>query len=360
MIQISKPIFPRATYREVKKVIRSGQLAQGKKVKEFEEGFSKLVGGVECVAVNSGTSALHLALISLNIKQGDEVIVPSFSFAASANVIALVGATPVFIDIDPEFYCLDETKLEGLITKKTKAVIVVHLYGQAANMSEIKKICKKNNILIIEDAAQAHLSEFNGEKIGTWGDVSCFSFYTTKNMTTGEGGIVASRNTEVTRNIRLLRNQGMEKKYANEIVGFNLRMTEISAAIGIQQLKFIKKWTKIRIRNADYYNQNLKKVVLPSVRKNSSHSFHQYTIRVPQELRQKLVDYLESHKISVGIYYPTPIHELPSFKSSNWILPVTEKLKAECVSLPVHPSLRKRHLKKVCSKINTFLSVNLS
>ena len=140
MIQISKPIFPRATYREVKKVIRSGQLAQGKKVKEFEDGFSKLIGGVECVAVNSGTSALHLALLSLNIKQGDEVIVPSFSFAASANVIALVGATPVFIDIDPEFYCLDETKLEDLITEKTKAVIVVHLYGQAANMSEIKKI----------------------------------------------------------------------------------------------------------------------------------------------------------------------------------------------------------------------------
>ena len=150
----------------------------------------------------------------------------------------------------------------------------------------------------------------------------------------------------------------MEKKYSNEIVGFNLRMTEISAVIGIQQLKFIEKWTKNRIKNAEYYNQNLKKVIVPSVRKNSIHSYHQYTIRVPQELRQKLVDYLENNKISVGIYYPTPIHELPSFQSPNWILPVTERLKLECVSLPVHPSLRKRQLKKICSKINTFLQIN--
>ena len=314
-IPIAKPIIGRDVRRAVNKVLRSGNLTQGPEVLAFEKEFSLLVNERECVAVNSGTSALHLALLSLGIGVGDEVIIPSFTFAATANSVALTGDKPVFVDIDINTYNIDPNLIEKAITPSTKAIQVVHLYGLPADMTRIVEIAKQHDLLIIEDAAQAHSASINGQPTGTFGDAAAFSFYPTKNMTSGEGGMIVFKDKEPARLARLYRNQGMEKRYQNEIVGFNLRMTDIHAAIGRAQLKHLLKWTKKRRDNAMTLSTQLQNVVTPFIPTGFSHVFHQYTIRVPKN-RDTFSDKLSRAGVGNSVYYPTQVHKLPSFNNS--------------------------------------------
>jgi perosamine synthetase len=302
------------------------------------------------VAVNSGTSALHLSLLALGIEKGDEVIVPSFTFAATANVVALTGATPVFVDIEPRTFCIDPNLIQIAITKKTKAIIVVHLYGLAADMNKIMQIAEKNSLFVIEDAAQAHLASIDNKPVGTYGDAAAFSFYPTKNMTSGEGGMIVLKNSGSARICRLLRNQGMETRYQNEIVGFNLRMTDIHAAIGRCQLKKLFKTTEQRIKNATFLTSKLQVDSTPFTPEGYKHVFHQYTVRINQN-RDQFSESLKELGIGNEVYYPTPVHKLPSF-ISQLNLQQTEKAAQQVLSLPVHPSLTARQLNKICDSFN--------
>jgi dTDP-4-amino-4,6-dideoxygalactose transaminase len=353
MIPAAKPIIGDDERAAVDRVLRSGMLAQGPEVAAFEEEFSKHVGGRHCIAMNSGTSALHLGFIAAGIKAGDEVIVPSFSFAATANSVALAGGVPVFGDIDPKTFNLDPDHAESLITSKTKAIMPVHLYGHIAAMDRFAEIGKKHGVQIIEDAAQGHLASLHGKNSGEFGTVASFSFYPTKNMTAGEGGMVVTESAEIARMLRLLRNQGQEIRYRNEVIGFNTRMTDIHAAIGRVQLAKLPGWTKQRQENAAYLDANIKGVVTPFVAPGSTHSYHQYTIRVPggnADVRDKFMEELTKRGVGSGVYYPTPIHRLPSF-NLKLDLPETEKLVTECISLPVHPSLTKDELATVAQAV---------
>ncbi len=354
MIPAAKPIIGDEEREAVDRVLRSGMLAQGPEVKAFEEEFSHYVGGRHCVAMNSGTSALHLGFIAAGIEPGDEVIVPSFSFAATANSVALAGATPVFADIDPKTFNMDPDHVETLITSKTKAIMPVHLYGHIAAMDRYEEISSKYGVKIIEDAAQGHLASLNGRNSGEFGVVASFSFYPTKNMTAGEGGMVVTDSAEVARVLRLLRNQGQEIRYQNEIIGFNTRMTDIHAAIGRVQLKKLPGWTKQRQDNAAYLDAHLKGVVTPYVAPHTTHSYHQYTIRIPggsAEKRDAFMAGLTERGVGSGVYYPTPIHRLPSF-NLQIDLPETELVIKECLSLPIHPSLTQSDLETIVAAVN--------
>jgi len=337
MIPAAKPIIGDEEREAVDRVLRSGMLAQGPEVKAFEEEFSAHVGGRHCVAMNSGTSALHLGFIAAGIKAGDEVIVPSFSFAATANSVVLAGGVPVFADIDPKTFNLDPDHVESLITKKTKAIMPVHLYGHIAAMDRFEDMSSKYGVKIIEDAAQGHLASMNGRNAGEFGVVASFSFYPTKNMTAGEGGMVVTDSAEVARTLRLLRNQGQEIRYQNEIIGFNTRMTDIHAAIGRVQLAKLPGWTKTRQENAAYLDANLKGVVVPYLQ--------------PAQKRDAFMAAITAKGVGCGVYYPTPIHRLPSF-NLNLNLKETELVIKECVSLPVHPSLSQDDLKTIVSVVN--------
>lgn len=310
LIPLAKPQITREERKAVVRVLKSLNLAQGPEVKSFESEFSKIVGDRECVAVNSGTSALHLCLIALGVGPGDEVIVPSFTFAATANVVALVGAKPIFVDIDPKTYCLNPELVEAAVTPQTKAIIVVHLYGLPADMVSIRKIANRHSLLIIEDAAQAHLSSINDNPTGTFGDAAAFSFYPTKNMTSGEGGMAVLSDSNHARTCRLLRNQGMEKRYQNEVPGFNLRMTDIHAAIGRVQLRKLNAMTEKRIENATYLTSNLDTEFVPFVPQGHKHVFHQFTVRIKKS-RENFSKKLNESGIGNDVYYPTQVHKLP-------------------------------------------------
>lgn len=352
MIPAAKPLIGEEEIEAVERVLRSGMLAQGPEVAAFETEFSKVVGGQHCVAVNSGTSGLHLALNAIGIKQGDEVIVPSFTFAATANTVALTGAVPVFVDIDPRTFNIDPLGIEAAITSRTRAIQPVHLYGQPAAMKEIMAIAARHNLFVIEDAAQAHMAHLNGTPVGKFGNAGVFSFYPTKNMTSGEGGMITTSSDEVARQCRLLRNQGMEKRYVNEIVGFNTRMTDIHAAIGREQLKKLAGWTAIRQSNAMFLDENLMGVLTPYVAPGAFHVYHQYTIRIIGHDRDAFAAEMTRRGVGNGVYYPTPVHQLPSF-GLTFDLPQTTRAAKEVLSIPVHPSLTKNDLETIVSVVNS-------
>jgi len=352
MIPASKPLIGDEERAAVDRVLQSGMLAQGPEVAAFENEFSKVVAGRQCVAVNSGTSGLHLALVAVGIKEGDEVIVPSFTFAATANSVALTGATPVFVDIDPRTFTINPLAIEAAITPRTRAIQLVHLYGQPAAMKEIMAISVRHNLLVIEDAAQAHMASFDGTPVGAFGIAGIFSFYPTKNMTSGEGGMITTASDEVARQRRLLRNQGMEKRYVNEIVGFNTRMTDIHAAIGRVQLTKLTGWTEQRRSNAKFLDENLNGVVVPYVAPGAFHVYHQYTIRVVGHDRDAFAAEMTKRGVGNGVYYPTPVHRLPSF-DHNFDLPETTLATKEVLSIPVHPSLSSEDLETIVSVINS-------
>ncbi|MDP9806024.1 dTDP-4-amino-4,6-dideoxygalactose transaminase [Trueperella bonasi] len=355
MIPAAKPIVGDEERKAVDAVLASGMLAQGAEVASFEEEFSKqLTPGAQVVAVNSGTSALHIGLLASGIGVGDEVIVPSFTFAATGNSVALTGATPVFADIEPDYFCLDPDSVRASITDKTKAIMPVHLYGHPANMAELRKIADEHDLMIFEDAAQAHGASLDGEMVGTFGTFAAFSLYPTKNMTSGEGGMISTSDAEVARKSRLLRNQGMEVQYQNELVGLNNRMTNIHAAIGRVQLTKLADWTATRQANAKFLNENLTGVVTPPVADGAVHVYHQYTIRVSDD-RDGFANALrEEYKVGCGVYYPIPNHRLPSLApyAPGLDLPETERAAREVISLPVHPSLSQEDLDRIVEAVN--------
>ena len=348
----AKPIIGDEEREAVDRVLRSGMLAQGPEVAAFETEFAEHFQlGRECVAVNSGTSALHLGLLSSGIGAGDEVIVPSFTFAATANSVALTGATPVFADISLDDFCLDPASVEASITERTKAIMPVHLYGHPAQMQALKELADKHGLLLFEDAAQAHGASLNGTPVGAFGSFAAFSLYPTKNMTSGEGGIVSCADETLARSVRLYRNQGMLKQYHNEVVGLNNRMTDIHAAIGRVQLTKVAGWTKQRQANADFLTANLEGVITPPVAEGAVHVYHQYTVRVEEDRDGFSAALKEQYNIGSGMFYPVPNHRLAPFQSPVE-LPNTEQAAKECLSLPVHPSLSQGDLERIVAAVN--------
>ncbi len=356
LIPAAKPLIGEEERAAVDAVLRSGMVAQGPQVAAFEEEFAAaLVAGRRCQAVSSGTAGLHAGLLACGIGPGDEVIVPSFTFAATANAVALTGATPVFADIEPGSFGLDGESVRAAITDRTRAVMPVHLYGHPADMGAIGDVAAEHGLEIFEDAAQAHGASLDGRVVGTWGRFAMFSLYPTKNMTSGEGGMVACADEEVARRVRLLRNQGMERQYANEVVGLNVRMTDIHAAIGRVQLGKLAGWTARRQANAAFYDAHLRGVVTPPVARGAVHVYHQYTIRVQAGERDAMVAALrEEHGVGTGVYYPTPCHRLSSLEqyAPGHELPETERAAGEVISLPVHPSLSEEDLERVVAGVN--------
>lgn len=350
MIQLSEPRIGTDEVDAVVEVMRSGMLAQGPQVASFEEEFTEVVDGAECVAVNSGTSALHIGLLAAGIGPGDEVIVPSFTFAATANAVALTGATPIFADIDPKTFNLCPSAAADAVTSRTAAIMPVHLYGQPANMAEFAQLTSSKGLLLAEDAAQAHLASWSGRAVGSFG-LGMFSFYPTKNMTSGEGGMITTMDSAVARRARLLRNQGMEVRYQNELVGFNCRMTDIHAAIGRVQLRSLRAWTERRREIAHTYDQSLVGVATPKCDERAMHVYHQYTIRTDR--RDELAEHLTARGVGHGVYYPTPVHRLPSF-GLEIKLEQTELAAAEALSIPVHPALSDDQVGAVIEAVNSW------
>ncbi len=356
-IPSARPVIGEAEIEAAVRVLRSGMVIQGPEVAGFEREFAELVGVEHAVAVNSGTSALHISLMALGFGPGDEVIVPSFSFAASANAVRLVGATPVFADIEPGSFCLDPDAVAAAITPRTVAIMPVHLYGHPAAMDRIASLAEQHGLAIVEDAAQAHASALNGTMVGAFGVAGCFSFYPTKNMHSLEGGMVTTGDATVARTMRLLRNQGMEQRYQNEIVGANMRLTDVAAAIGRVQLGQLPDWTAKRQANAAYLDANLKGVVVPPVADGATHVYHQYTIRVAGD-RDAFSAELKDLGVGSAAYYPTPIHRLRPFLSADgqvgdWKLPETEKATEEVLSLPIYPTLTQDQLDRIVEAVNT-------
>lgn len=351
-IPAAKPIIGDDERAAVDRVMRSGMIAQGPEVAAFEKEFGDaLVGGRTCVAVSSGTAGLHLGLLAAGIGRGDEVLVPSFTFAATANSVALCGATPVFVDIEPATFCMDPDAAEAAITPRTRGIMPVHLYGHPANMDRYRAVSDKHGIMLFEDAAQAHGAAWNGAPVGSFGTFAMFSLYPTKNMTSGEGGMVSCATPEVARMVKLLRNQGMEKRYENEVVGFNARMTDVHAAIGRVQLGKLAAWTARRQEIAGNFDTRLEGVAVPPVAPEATHVYHQYTIRVRGDRDGFAKALLDEHGVGSGVYYPIPNHELPSF-GLTIDLPVTRVAAAEVLSLPVHPSLSDADVDRIVSAVN--------
>lgn len=362
-ITIANPIIDVEEINEVVKVLKSGQLSQGKWVEEFENNFAKFCGTKHAVAVSNGTCALHLALLALGIKQGNEVITTPFTFIASSNSILYTGAKPVFVDIDPKTFNINSDLIEEKITSKTKAIMPVHLYGLPADMDKILKIAKKHKLYVVEDAAQAHGAMIGNQVVGSFGDLAAFSFYPTKNMTTGEGGMITTNNDSLAKKIRKLRNHGMEKRYYHDILGFNFRMTDIAAAIGIHQLKKLNKFNKKRAENAQFLTNNLseiKEIQTPFIPLGFSHVFHQYTILIKsgKKRRDELVEYLNENGVMTMIYYPVPVHKQKFMKKMypNLRLKNAEMAAEWVLSLPIHPTVKKEDLEKITILIRRFFT----
>ena len=355
----AKPIIGDEEREAVDRVLRSGMIAQGPEVKAFEEEFAEHFKlGRACVAVNSGTSGLHLGLLAAGIGRGDEVIVPSFTFAATANSVALTGATPVFADISYDDFCLDPASVEAAVTERTRAIMPVHLYGHPAKMVELQRVADRHGLMLFEDAAQAHGASLNGTPVGAFGAFGMFSLYPTKNMTSGEGGMVTAANDEMERNLRLYRNQGMLQQYHNEVVGLNNRMTDIHAAIGRVQLTKVGAWTAQRQENAAFLSANLEGVITPPTLPGAVHVFHQYTVRVEDDRDGMAAALKEQYQVGSGMFYPVPNHRLKPFQSPV-DLPETERAARECLSLPVHPSLTREHLERVVEAVNSVVKAGV-
>lgn len=367
MISIAKPFIGEEEKEAVLQVLDSGQLAQGKRVAQFEEAFAAWAGRKYAVATSSGTTALQLALLAHGIGDGnpagnrgdDEMITSSFSFIASANCALYVGARPVFADIDAATFCVTADTISERITPQTRAINVVHLFGQACDMDPIRELADRHGLVLIEDACQSHGAKQEGVMVGSWG-TACYSFYPTKNMTTGEGGMVTTDDAAIADRVRLLREHGMRRRYHHEALGYNMRMTDIQAAIGLVQLARLDGWNTKRQENAALLDAGLRSIpgiVAPSVRKGASHVYHQYTIRVTGVegnqsglLRDQVAQELQKNEIGCGIYYPIPIHQQEIYRTKGYSdsLPVTEASTAEVLSLPVHPSIGAVEIDEIC------------
>ena len=355
MIVLARPQIGPEEVQAVTEVLESGMLASGARVEAFEDAFAAAVGVAHAVAVGSGTAALHVGLMAMGVGPRDEVIVPSFTFAASANSVRMVGADPVFVDIDPEDYTIHADAIEPAVGEATAAVMPVHLYGQMAPMGEISELAASAGIDIIEDAAQAHLAESSGRSAGSIGRVGAFSFYPTKNMTTGEGGMITTGDPEVAERARWLRNQGMAERYVHRIVGINERMTEIEAAIGLIQLAKLPEWTKRRREIAAVYRERLDPALgLPTERQDAVHVYHQYTL-APSD-RDRVRAALREAEIGHDVYYPKATHQQEPYSGAAYELPVTEAMTERVVSVPIRPDLTNEEIDSIVETLNRAVS----
>ncbi len=359
MIPIAKLCIGDEEKRAVVEVLDSGMLAQGKKVAEFEQKFAEFIGVKHAIATSNGTTALHAALLVHNIKEGDEVITSPFSFVATANTIRMTGAVPVFVDINENTFNIDPHLIEKSITSKTKAIMPVHLFGLPAEMDKIQAIAQKHNLFIIEDACQTHGAEFRGKKAGSFG-TGCFSFYATKNMTTGEGGMITTNDDKIAKKIRKLINHGSEKKYYHDVIGYNYRMTDIAAAIGVAQLQKLNNFNYQRRQNAKYLQERLsgvKGLILPP--EHPGHVYHQFTIRITPEFgkkREEVIANLTEKGIGSAIFYPVPIHQQKAYQEfRQHQFPVAEKVAQEVLSLPVYPALTELELRTIVKEIKNII-----
>ena len=357
MIPISKPIITEQEKNNVLKVLNSGILAQGPMVKKLEEKFTQLCGTKYAIAVNSGTAAIHTSLYAIGIKPGDEIITTPFTFVASANPILMMGAKIIFADINEDTFNIDPNLIEAKITDKTKAIIAVDLYGHPADYKLLQKIAEKYHLLIIEDACQAINAELNNIKTGNFGNISTFSFYATKNIMCGEGGMITTNNKEYAELAKRFRNHGQNEytKYDYYDVGYNYRMSDIQAAIVLAQLDRVEEYTQKRRQNAEWLTaglRNVEGIKIPFVKNDVKHVYHQYTIKTGY--RVKLIERLKANEIDYGIFYPKPLHIYPHFMRLGYKLgdfPVSEKVSRQVLSLPVHPLVSKEEIKKIISVV---------
>ncbi len=352
-ISIAAPDIGEDEKKAVDDVMDSGIIAAGPKVKEFEEKFAKYCDTKHGIAVSSGTAALHVALLANGITKGHEVITSPFTFIASANSILFTGAKPVFADIDVRSFNLDPEEVKNKITPRTKAIMPVHLYGQSCKMDEIMEIAQDNDLIVIEDACQAHGAEYDNKKVGSFGS-GCFSFYPTKNMTTSEGGMITTDDEEVAKKCRAIRQHGMERRYYHDMLGFNLRMTDIAAAIGIVQLRKLDEYNFIRGRNAKRLTEGITTDAIkpPKIMEKSKHVFHQYTVLC--ESREETQKALDAAEIGYGVYYPLPIHNQPYYQSIGYKEEheVSERVSRHCLSLPVHPKVEDEDVDLILETLN--------
>lgn len=355
MIPIAKPLIGDAEKQAVLEVLESGILAQGPRVQAFEEAFAEMCGVRYAVATSSGTTALHIALLAHGIGPGDEVITSPFTFIASANCALYVGARPVFVDIDPQTFNLNPALIENAITPHTRAIIPIHLYGLPCDMDPILKVAQKYDLVVIEDACQAHGAEYRGKRVGSFG-TGVFSLYPTKNITSGEGGMITTNDPEIAERCRAIRQHGTRKRYYHDELGFNFRMTDVHAAIGLAQLRKLERFNQIRQANARYLTQHLRGVVTPYVPPDRTHVFHQYTIRVPGGKRDALKAFLQEREIGSEVYYPLPIHQQSLYRELgyNGYFPEAERAAKEVLSLPVHPALTPSDLDAIVAAVNEF------
>jgi dTDP-4-amino-4,6-dideoxygalactose transaminase len=335
-------------------VLESGMLAQGPKVAALEEAFAEVCEVKHAIATTSGTTALHLALLAHGIGEGDEVITTPFTFIASANSVLFTGAKPVFVDIEPDTFNIDPNLIEAAITPKTKAILPVHLYGYVCDMDAIMAIAEKHDLAVIEDACQAVGASFKGKKAGSFG-TGTFSLYATKNVMSGEGGMITTEDDEVADFCRMVRSHGMKVRYYHDMLGYNYRMSDLHAAIGLAQMDRLDTFNKQRKANAAYLNEHLTSVVTPKVKPGYDHVWHQYTIRLDGDRdRDAAVKQLNEAGVGTGIFYPVPVHEQGYMRDlvGEYRLPVSEKMAQEVISLPVHPQVTQSDLKKIVEEVN--------
>ena len=351
MIPIASPQLGSEERAAVDRVLQSGIIAQGPEVAKFEDEFAKMCGVKYAVATSNGTTAGHLVMIASGIGPGDEVITTPFTFFATASVIIMAGAKPVFVDVEEDGFCLNPNQVESAITEKTKAIQPVHLYGELADMPSLLEISKKNNLVLIEDSAQAHSADSWDGKAGSFGNAGWFSFYPTKNMTTSEGGIITTNSEEFSSHCKVLRAHGMTAQYQHSEFGYNYRMTDISAAIGRVQLTKLDKFNSRRREIANKYNASFSKYVkVPENRRG--HVFHQYTILCNQ--RDELKEHLSEKGVGSGIYYPTLLYNYAPMSEFEADCPNAKRLTELSLSLPVHPGLSDSDVSKVIDSVISF------
>jgi dTDP-4-amino-4,6-dideoxygalactose transaminase len=343
----------------IRRVVAASDFILGKDVELFEQEFAEYCGVAHAVGVDSGASALELALRAYDISDGDEVITVSHTFSATAFAISATGARPVFIDVDAQTYNMNPALIEAAITPRTKAIMPVHLYGQPADIDEIARIARKHNLLLIEDACQAHGARFKGQRVGSFGDVAAFSFYPGKNLGAyGDGGMIVTNDESVAEKLRILRNCGQSEKYKHVMLGFNRRLDSLQAAVLRVKLPHLDTWNEARRNAAKLYNDFLKdddSVVTPSEGENRTHVYHLYVIQHAD--RDGLVASLRAQGVSAGLHYPTPVHLQPCYEFLNvpgGSLPVTESLASRVISLPMYPELTREQVQFVCDQVKQF------
>lgn len=367
MITINLPDIGNKEIEAVIEVMKSGLLTSGlgagPKVKEFEENYATFAGVKHAIAVNTGTAALHAALLAGDVKSGDEVILPSFTFIATAEAVVLAGGKPVFADIDPETYTLSPEAVEKAVTKKTKAIMPVDLYGLPADTKHIREVTSEHDLLIVEDCAQSHGATYERKPAGALADLSCWSLYAAKNIGTGEGGVVTTSNDELNEKVRMIRTHGEKIKYQSSMLGTNYRMTEIQAAIGVIQLRRLPEFFNKRLKNAQRLTEKLEKsdkIKLPPILNNRTHSWYLYTVRVKditEGKRNNILNQMRTKGIGVEAYYPIPINKMPYYRETfgEFDLPETEKATKQVLSLPIHPGVTEEQIDYIAETLLALL-----